>query len=168
MNQGARILVAGVGNIFLGDDAFGVEVARQLALRQLPEGVRVKDFGIRGFDLAYALLEHLELAILVDAMPRGGTPGSVYLLEPELNEPGSPADTGAVIETHGMDPMKVIRLARSLGGPLPRLLVVGCEPATLGSEEEPAMDLSESVRAAVGEAIRLIEGLVGANSTQPT
>jgi hydrogenase maturation protease len=157
--HGPRILVAGVGNIFLGDDAFGVEVARKLASSPQPEGVRVVDFGIRGFDLAYALLDGYQMAILVDATPRGGPPGTVYLLEPDpdgAEEPGA----GGMVETHGMNPMKVLRLARSLGGPLPSLRVVGCEPATLGSEEEPVMGLSEPVRAAVEEAIRLIESLV--------
>ncbi|MGH7848434.1 MAG: hydrogenase maturation protease, partial [Candidatus Binatia bacterium] len=74
----AKILVAGIGNIFLGDDGFGVEVARELAKRKLPESVRVVDFGIRGFDLAYALLDGYDLTILVDAAPRGGLPGTLY------------------------------------------------------------------------------------------
>src|SRR3954447_4848965 len=100
--NGPRILIAGVGNIFLGDDAFGVEVARQLAQRPQPEGVRVADFGIRGFDLAYALMDDLDLAILVDAIPRGGAPGTLYVIEPEpevLEEAAAPEE---VVETHGM------------------------------------------------------------------
>src|SRR6202030_732892 len=79
-----RILIAGIGNIFLGDDAFGVEVVRRLAARKLPDAIRVVDFGIRGFDLAYALMEGYEITILVDATPRGGQPGTLYTIEPDL------------------------------------------------------------------------------------
>src|SRR5947209_5388971 len=157
--NGPRILVGGIGNIFLGDDAFGVEVARQLAQRQHPEGVRVVDFGIRGFDLAYALLDGPELAILVDATPRGGPPGTLYVIEPTVD---AVADPG-VVDTHGMNPMKVLALARSMGGSPPALRIVGCEPLTLGSEEEPAFGLSPPVQAAVAEAVRLVEALVGAH-----
>ena len=82
-----RILVACIGNIFLGDDGFGVEVARRFADRPLPEGVRLVDFGIRSYDLAYAMMEDWELIILVDAVPRGGEPGTVYVIEPELPAP---------------------------------------------------------------------------------
>src|SRR5881227_271903 len=99
-----RVLVAGVGNIFLGDDAFGVEVAQRLLRRGLPDAVRVVDFGIRGLDLTYALLDGYEAVILVDAAPRGGPPGTLYVLEPER---GGAPDVAA-IETHGMDPVKVL------------------------------------------------------------
>jgi hydrogenase maturation protease len=159
MNE-TRILVAGIGNIFLGDDAFGVEVARRLAARGLPDGVQVVDFGLRGLDLAYAMLsgEH-EVAILVDAAPLDGSPGSVYLIEPELDGDGV-SDGQAVIDSHGMDPVKVLRLVRSLGGEPMRMFVVGCEPLTLGPEEG-AMGLSAPVETAVGEAIGLIESLIG-------
>src|SRR5690242_11935071 len=123
-----RILVACVGNIFLGDDAFGVEVARRLARRELPDGVRVGDFGIRGLDLTYALLDGYEAVVLVDAAPRGGPPGTLYVLD--VAGEGLPDAEGAapVIETHGMDPVKVLRLAAALGGPVGRLLLVACEP----------------------------------------
>ena len=156
----ARILVAGIGNIFLGDDAFGVEVVRQLALRRQPEGVRVVDFGIRGFDLAYALMDGVDLAILVDATPRGGPPGTLYAIEPEPEAPADPEAPEVLVETHGMNPLRVLRLVRSLGGEPPALRVVGCEPLTLGSEEEPAPGLSEPVQAAVGAAVRLVEEIV--------
>src|SRR6478672_10064780 len=101
------ILVAGIGNIFFGDDAFGVEVARRLGQQPLPESVRVVDFGIRGLDLTYALLDPYEAAILVDAAPRGGIVGTVYILEPELNQTSMP---GSALELHSMDPVKVLRL----------------------------------------------------------
>jgi hydrogenase maturation protease len=153
-----RILVAGIGNIFLGDDAFGVEVARRLSARELPEGVRVTDFGIRGYDLAYALLDGYETTILVDACPRGEPAGTLYVIEPDLENLGGPEE-GAV-EAHSMNPMNVLRLAQSMGGSLKRILLVGCEPATLGPEEGQ-MELSEPIEAAVDEAVKLIEALVG-------
>ena len=98
-----RILVAGIGNVFLGDDGFGVEVVKRLAERELPEDVEVADFGIRGMDLIYALHDYYEVVIFVDATPRGEEPGTVYLLEPEIEDDGE-----VVLDTHGMDPVKVI------------------------------------------------------------
>src|SRR5262245_23726453 len=108
-----RILVAGIGNIFLGDDAFGVEVAQQMAHRTLPEGVRVVDFGIHSFDLAYALLDNYDATILVDAVPRGGAPGTLYLIEPALDQ--LDAFDGQTLEGHDMNPVKVLQLAKTLG-----------------------------------------------------
>jgi hydrogenase maturation protease len=152
-----RILIAGIGNIFFGDDAFGVEVARRLSRRPLPATVRVVDFGIRGLDLTYALLEEYEAVILVDAVPRGGTPGTVYLLEPELGP--SPA-TGAVIEAHSMDPVKVLRMARELGSTIRSIYLVGCEPQPLASDDDMQMEMSAPAQAAVEEAIAVIDSLV--------
>ena len=152
-----RILVAGIGNIFLGDDAFGVAVAQRLAQHSLPEGVRVADFGIRSFDLAYALLDDPDAAILVDATPRGGAPGTLYLIEPDLDAPES---SGTPLpDAHSLNPVAVLQLVSQLGGRPRRLLVVGCEPAALESEDG-RIGLSEPVQAAVDEAVRLIESLV--------
>jgi|HubBroStandDraft_6_1064221.scaffolds.fasta_scaffold474897_2 hydrogenase maturation protease len=153
------ILIAGVGNIFLGDDAFGVEVAQRLASGKFPGRVKVVDFGIRGFDLAYALLDGSDVTILVDACPRGGEPGTLYVIEPDLNALDAPEAGQASVDAHGMNPMNVIRMAKSMGGELKRILLVGCEPATLGPEEGQ-MGLSEPVAAAVEEASNLIESLV--------
>ena len=153
-----RILVAGVGNIFLGDDGFGVEVVRRLAGRDLPEGVEVADFGIRGMDLAYALQDDYEAVVFVDATPRGERPGTVYLIEPEIEEDGE-----VTLDTHGMDPVKVIKLSRALGARPTRTLVVGCEPQVVVSGEDyddMLMELSEPVRAGVEEAVRLVVSLV--------
>jgi hydrogenase maturation protease len=153
-----RILVAGIGNVFLGDDGFGVEVVRRLASRGLPEGVEVVDFGIRGMDLAYALQGDYEAVVFVDATPRGERPGTVYLIEPEIEEGGE-----AMLDTHGMDPVKVIKLSRALGARPTRTLVVGCEPQVVVSGEaydDIIMELSEPVRAAVEEAVQLVESLV--------
>jgi hydrogenase maturation protease len=153
-----RILVAGVGNLFLGDDGFGVEVVRRLAGRELPEGVEVVDFGIRGMDLAYALQGDYEAVVFVDATSRGEEPGTVYLIEPEIEEDGE-----VMLDTHGMDPVKVIKLSRALGARPTRTFVVGCEPQVVVSGEDyddMIMELSEPVRAATEEAVKLVESLV--------
>jgi hydrogenase maturation protease len=163
------ILVACIGNIFLGDDGFGVEVARELSTRPLAPGVVVKDFGIRGFDLAYALLDHQGLTILVDACPRGGAPGSVYLIEPDthgaVTEGAPSAEPIGLPETHSMNPMRVFEMVRAMGGteavgPAGRILLVGCEPADFGPENEGRMGLSDPVQAAVYPAVAMIERLI--------
>jgi hydrogenase maturation protease len=159
-----KILVAGVGNIFLGDDGFGVEVAQALSKRQLPETVTVKDFGIRGFDLAYALLDPWDGVIIVDALPRGGAPGTLYVIEPDRSDAGK-----ADINPHGMDPVRVLNLAASLGAISARILVVGCEPKDFGDELEGRMGLSSPVQAVVEEACNTVLELAAswrANSTQ--
>jgi hydrogenase maturation protease len=157
--QTPSVLIAGIGNIFLGDDAFGVEVVQRLAGRKLPELVKATDFGIRGFDLAYALLDGSDVTILVDACPRGGNPGSLYVIEPDLNSLDAPDAGQTSVDAHCMNPVNLIRMAKSMGGELKKILLVGCEPATLGPEEGQ-MGLSEPVAAAVEEAVTLIESLV--------
>jgi len=153
-----RILIAGIGNIFLGDDAFGSEVVRRLASRTLPSDVRVVDFGIRGFDLAYALLDGPETTILVDACPRGDPPGTLYALEPDVRSAEFDPGPGSV-ETHAMNPVSVLRLARSMGGVLRRVVLVGCEPASFGPDEG-RMGLSADVEAALKPAVELVESMV--------
>jgi hydrogenase maturation protease len=152
-----RVLIAGVGNIFFGDDAFGVEVARRMAQRALPEGVRVVDFGIRGLDLTYALLDPWEVVIVVDAAPRGGTIGTIYVIEPEL-DPAGMAETA--VEPHAMNPLNVLHTARELGSTIKQVLLVGCEPSPCATEDDMRMELSEPVANAVEEAISVIESLV--------
>ena len=154
-----KILIAGIGNIFLGDDGFGVEVARRLADRSFPPGVRVADFGIRGFDLAYALLEGYETTILVDACPGEALPGTLFVIEPDPDDLNSVQAQPGAFEPHGMNPVGVLRLAKSMGGELKRVLVVGCVPATLGPEEGQ-LGLSEPVAAAVDEGVKLMDSLV--------
>ncbi len=149
-----RILVACIGNIFQGDDGFGTEVARRLAMRSLPPAFILKDFGIRGIDLTYALLDPYELVILVDACQRGGEPGTVYLIEAEA---GAPDGAPAQMETHAMNPMHVLRTVQAMGGTPGRILIVGCEQAELGSDEEGKLGLSDPVQAAVAEAIAMVE-----------
>jgi hydrogenase maturation protease len=155
------ILIAGIGNIFLGDDAFGVEVARSLLHRTLPGEVQVKDFGIRGFDLAYTLLNPWHTVILVDALPRNEAPGTLFVLEPDLSGLGDPGAVGMDLNPHGMDPMRVLNLAAALGTIAARILVVGCEPKDFGDELEGRMGLSPQVQGAVDEASNIVEELVG-------
>ena len=151
-----RILIAGIGNIFLGDDAFGVEVIRRWGHRQLPHGVVAKDFGIRSYDLVYALTENYDAVILVDATPRGEAPGSLYLIQPDLAQIGPCGRDN--LAGHSMDPVRVLRTARALGAGLERLYLVGCEPDS--PELEERMGLSPAVEAAVPKAVQMIETLV--------
>jgi len=152
------ILIAGIGNIFLGDDAFGIEVVKRFANRALPDGIRIIDYGIRGFDLTYALIDRADFTILVDACPRGGVAGDLYIVEPDLASLGG-AEAPDAADAHGMNPMNVIRVAQAMGGPLKKILLLGCEPETFGPEEGK-MGLSESVASAVERAIPLLESVV--------
>ena len=151
-----RVLVAGIGNIFLGDDAFGVEVIRRLA-NKLPESVRVEDFGIRGFDLAYALMDDHESVILVDAIPRQGSPGTLYTIEPDLE---SLKSLGPTFEAHSPDPVKVLAFAQSMGAKLNHVLVIGCEPASMEEDEGGRIGLSSAVERATEEAAQMVQDLV--------
>ena len=155
-----KILVAGIGNVFLGDDAFGVEVLQQLMRRKIPDCVRAIDFGIRGLDLVYALLDGYDAAILVDTTARGGQPGTLYMIEVESPETSARPPETMELDAHGMNPMRVLEMARSMGSRTRRVYLVGCEPATFGDELEGAMGLSPTVAAAVDGAIVMIESLV--------
>jgi hydrogenase maturation protease len=158
LRRARNILVAGVGNIFLGDDGFGSEVARRLAARPLPDGVRVTDYGIGGIHLAYDLLGDVDLLVLVDALPRDAAPGTVSLLQ--IDDHGDLV-TGTV-DSHAMDPAAVFASLRALGGTLPPTVVVGCEPA----EVTERMGLSPVVEAAVGPTVeRILELLADAPGT---
>ena len=151
LQPGGRVLVAGVGNIFLGDDGFGPEAARRLATRPLPPGVRVVDYGIRGMHLAYDLLDGYDALVIVDAVPRGGRPGDVVVLEV------GPEDLGTGdFDGHGMEPTAVLASLGSLGGRLPRTFVVGCEPADVAE----GIGLSPPVAAAVDRAVEVVTGLL--------
>jgi hydrogenase maturation protease len=157
--QKPTILIAGIGNIFLGDDGFGVEVVRRLADLHLPTNVRVADFGIRGFDLAYALQDGYETTILVDACPHGDAAGTLYVIEPDLEALDDSEAPQAVIEAHAMNPMSVLRMARAMNIEVKNVLLVGCEPETLGGEEGQ-MGLSAPVEAAVEDAAKLVQSLI--------
>ncbi|MFG3417793.1 hydrogenase maturation protease [Micromonospora sp. NPDC048063] len=161
-NGSGRILVAGIGNIFLGDDAFGVEVVRRLRDAVLPEMVDVSDYGIRGMHLAYDLLDgRHDVLVMVDALPLNEAPGTLAVLQVDLDDPGwtlGPADALAApaADGHGMDPESVLRLLRSLGGTVGRVLVVGCQPAVM----DERMELSAPVAEALDEAARMVVGVV--------
>lgn len=154
-----RILVAGVGNIFRGDDAFGVVVAQRMSRGRLPAGVEVVDFGISGIDLTFALLDAYDAAILVDTAMRGEAPGTVSIIRPELPT-GTAAPRDIILEPHDLDPAKVLRAVEAYGGGCRRILLVACEPETFGDEETGAMGLSVPVALAVEEAVKAIEKLV--------
>lgn len=142
----SRILIAGVGNIFLGDDGYGCEVIRRLQGQTFSEDVRIEDYGIRGTHLAFELMSGYEGAVLIDAMPKGGEPGSLYVIEPDLQ-----SATG-VADAHGMDLQTVFGFMRTLDGVTPRVLIIGCEPASAREE----MGLSKLVEQAVGRTIPLV------------
>jgi hydrogenase maturation protease len=148
----ARTLIAGIGNIFLGDDAFGVEVAKRLAGRPLSPETHVVDFGIRGIDLTYALLEDYHQVILVDTVQRGERPGTLYIIEPQQESAGA-------MQTHEMAPAKALAAAKAMGAALTNVVIIGCEPESFGSDDEPRMGLSRAVDAAVDEAVTLIESM---------
>ena len=147
-----RILVAGVGNVFLRDDAFGVEVVRLLAERPQPPGVQIRDYGIRGVHLVYELLDGYDLFVLIDAAPRGEAPGTVSVLEVELPSP----EAQPVIDAHSLTPDAIFGLLSSLGGHSGRNLVVACEPA----EVDAGMGLSDPVREALPHAVRAVEEIL--------
>jgi hydrogenase maturation protease len=147
----ARILVAGIGNIFLGDDGFGCDVVGRLALDPPRGDVRIVDYGIRGMHLAYDLLDGYQTLILVDALPGDAVPGTVRVLEVTEDDLGP-----AGLDAHAMDPATVLASLRALGGQLPRTLVVGCIPADL----EERIGLSEVVAAAVAPAIDTVRALL--------
>ncbi len=153
------LLVAGIGNIFNGDDAFGVEVAQRLMRRPRPPGVNVVDFGIRGLDLTYALLDGYRAAILIDAAARGEVPGTVTVVEPTIRAEGDLRPEDLIVSGHDLDPAKVLQLVSALGGGCRRIVLVACEPLDLGGEDG-AMGLSPAVAAAVEPAVATVEGLI--------
>jgi hydrogenase maturation protease len=153
-----RVLIAGLGNIFLGDDAFGVEVVRRLSVMGLPDEVRLVDIGIRSVHLAYELRERTyETVILIDAVSKGAEPGTLYVLEPETD-----GDTlnPHVTDGHAIHPHDILALVRQLGGRLPRMIVVGCEPCRTGADA----GLSPRVAAAVDDAVELVMRLASSST----
>ena len=150
-----KILVAGIGNIFLGDDAFGVEVVQRLNAIPLPSEVTVADFGIRSYDLAYAMMDGYDVTILLDATPQGQPPGTVSLIEPDVSGLGE----GETIDAHSMNPVHVLRMVWSLGGQPGRLYLIGCEPGVLEAEEGQ-LGLSAPVEAAIPRAIEMLQTLL--------
>ena len=155
----ARVLVAGIGNVFLGDDGFGVEVARQLIRAPASPGVAVVDVGIRALHLAYELLDPPELLLIVDAVSRGEPPGTLYLIDIDGDAEAETAPA-ALADAHGITVSSVLATLRALGGTPPRTRLVGCEPAFIGA----AMELSPIVAASVPRAVTMVrEAMRGAS-----
>jgi hydrogenase maturation protease len=152
----ARILVAGVGNVFFGDDGFGVEVARRLARETMPLGVRVEDYGIRGLHLAFDILEGYDTVVVVDALSRGDAPGTVFVLEPSAAAEAERPN----VDAHRADPSSMLEMVEHLGGKPGHVVIVGCEPEELVER----MGLSASVERGVDEALRVIRELIGGSS----
>jgi hydrogenase maturation protease len=157
-----RVLIAGIGNIFLGDDAFGVEVVRPLLTRPMPDRVDVVDYGIRGVHLAYDLLDGLHGAlVLVDALPMNEPPGTVAVLEVDLDDPQwttRDSEPGAdAADGHGLDPQSCLRLVAQLGVRISRVIVVGCQPGAVAED----MALTPAVRAALEPTRAMVLRIAG-------
>lgn len=154
------ILIAGIGNIFQGDDAFGVAVIQRLCTLELPKSARIMDIGIRSIDLGFALLDDYGLTILVDATSRGCEPGTLYTIEIEPGDIPDPCDEGSMVNSHGLDPVRVLSLAKSMGARFGRILLVGCEPLIVDQDDTGHIGLSDVVEAAVNPAVINIRRLI--------
>lgn len=154
-----KVLVAGIGNIFLSDDAFGVEVVKHIDASALPTGVRVADFGIRGVHLAYELLDGYDALVLIDAMPLGEPPGTVVVFEPDVE-----AIDPTSVDAHSMSPAVVLGLLAGLGGAVPRVTIVGCQPLTV----EEGLGLSDPVASALAPAATTVHNVVHRLCTSDT
>ena len=148
-----QILVAGVGNAWLQDDAFGGEVARRLEREGVPSGVTVMDFGTSGLDLAYEVMRGYDALILIDISRQGGEPGTLYVMEPDEADIAAGIEDGEMLDPHGMDPQTVLRFVRAVGGWPGKVVVIACEPAVV---EEMGIGLSAGVSAAVEHAAELV------------
>ncbi len=154
-SSSTRVLVAGIGNIFFGDDGFGAVVARKLSNRPITPGVEVVEFGIRGMDLVYALGRGYGSAIFIDAVMPRGSPGRLHLIELEVEK----EDEGVMFDNHHMDPLAVIGMARRIGTLPPKIFLVGCEPANWTDGESMSLELSPIVTGSVEGAIKIVLNL---------
>jgi hydrogenase maturation protease len=147
------ILVACVGNLWLGDDGFAGEVAKRLRERDLPDDLAVADFGTGGLDLAYEVMRGYEALILVDISRQGGEPGTLYVMDVDPDSVGGPIEDGENIDPHGMDPQTVLRFVKAVGGWPGKVIVIACEPKQI---EDVAIGLSEPVAASLDGAVELV------------
>lgn len=157
-----KLLVAGIGNIFLSDDGFGPEVLSRLRGYPVPDDVEVCDYGIRGVHLAFRLLDGVGTLVFVDAAPHGKAPGTVSLLEVDPAEIPPEEGSSPAVDAHSMEPVSVLRMLSSLGGSVERVLVVACEPKVV----EEGLGLSPEVEAAVPAAVSLIEEMLSREMTE--
>ncbi|MFG1929789.1 hydrogenase maturation protease [Mycobacterium sp. NPDC048908] len=148
----SRILVAGIGNIFLGDDGFGPEVMRHVPQRLAGSRVELVDYGIKGMHLAYDLLDGCEALVLIDAIPNRGAPGTVHVFEADHEN----LTATAGLDAHAMDPGAVFAALNALGGTPPHTVVIGCEAANV----DEGIGLSTAVAAAIPEAVRALENVL--------
>jgi len=152
-----KVLVAGIGNIFLGDDGFGVEVAQRLVAEPRHDGVRVEDYGIRGIHLAYELLDGYDALVLIDAVSIGEPPGTLALIEPDMQRlAGAGGDDSPAMDAHSMNPAVVLGMLAGMGGSVGRTFIVGCQPAVLDEN----MGLSTPVAAAIDDAVGMVHDVL--------
>jgi hydrogenase maturation protease len=154
-----RVLIAGIGNIFLGDDAFGCEVAQRLLQSESPAGVKIVDFGIRGLDLMYALSEPWDAAILIDAVPRGEAPGTLFLIEVGIADIAEAGRASPMLEAHSMNPLNVLRAAAAMGSLPNRIYIVGCQPSAV-PEDDIQMEISEPVWRSLEPAMQMVQQII--------
>jgi hydrogenase maturation protease len=152
-----RVMIAGVGNMFLKDDGFGSAVVKKMLDKKFPEGVEVKDFGTGGLKLAYDLMKGYDGLILLDASSRGEKPGTLYVIKPDENDISPDLEQGGPIDPHGADPVTVLRFVKSIGSWPAKVLIVACEPENV---EDYEIGLSQSVSAAIDKAIEMVEDII--------
>ena len=152
-----RVMIAGVGNMFMKDDGFGVEVVKKMRDKVFPEGVELKDFGTGGLKLAYDLMNGYDGLILLDASPRGGKPGTLYVIEAKESDVSGDLENGGPIDPHGGDPITVLRFVKSVGSWPGKVMIVACEPEQTGDFE---IGLSEPVQASLDQAVILVEEIL--------
>jgi hydrogenase maturation protease len=152
-----RVMIAGVGNMFMQDDGFGGAVIKKMQHKNFPEGVEIKDFGTGGLKLAYDLMRGYDGLILLDASPRGEKPGTLYVIEPNQDDINPDLQQGGPIDPHGADPATVLRFVKSIGSWPGKVIIVACEPEAVGDFE---IGLSAPVMAAIDKAIEMVEDIV--------
>ncbi|MEO8111571.1 MAG: hydrogenase maturation protease [Ginsengibacter sp.] len=157
VNKKKRVMIAGVGNMFMKDDGFGGAVIKKMSDKTFPEGVEIKDFGTGGLKLAYDLMKGYDGLILLDASQRGEEPGTLYVIEPEENSIESNLEDGGPIDPHGSDPATILRFVKGIGAWPGKVLIVACEPVAVDDFE---IGLSEPVNEAVDKAVDLIDELL--------
>ena len=148
-----RILVAGIGNVWLGDDGFGGEVVKRLEARELPKGTVVFDFGTGGLDLAYEVMRGYSALVIVDVSRQGGEPGTLYVIDVEPDDVPAEIQDGETIDPHSMDPMTMLRFVLAIGGWPGRVQVIACEPAEV---DDVGLGLTPAVEASVERAMALV------------
>lgn len=149
-----RVMVAGVGNMFMSDDGFGGEVVKKMRQKNQPEGVEIRDFGTGGLKLAYDLMRGYDALILIDSSSRDEEPGTLYVIEPKEEDFNTDLEESGPINPHDMDPVTVLRFVKSVGAWPARIVIIGCEPENV---EDFEVGLSDPVLAAVDKAAELVQ-----------